>query len=230
MELSIIIPTLNEEKYLPILLKEIKKQNFFDYEIIVADGGSKDKTLEIANLFGCIVTKGGKPAKGRNEGAKIAKGNLLFFIDADTLFLPPDFFQDLIKKFKEKNLDIATFPIYLSGSKLDKIVFDIYYFFARNLQKVFPLGWNSILVKKEVFEKLGGFDERVVFAEDLEFIQRAAKKFKYGFIQTKPIISSNRRILKDGRITYLKYLTAGLYIFFKGPIKKEIFKYDHNFS
>ena len=71
--LSIIIPALNEEKYLPLLLGEIKKQNFADdLEIIVADAGSVDKTIEIARSFGCEITKGGLPAKGRNEGGKVA--------------------------------------------------------------------------------------------------------------------------------------------------------------
>lgn len=70
--LSIIVPALNEEKYLPILLSQIKKQNFnSDSEIIVADAGSKDKTVEIARNYGCKIIPGGLPARGRNEGAKI---------------------------------------------------------------------------------------------------------------------------------------------------------------
>ena len=81
MKTSLIIPCLNEEKYLPLLLDSIKKQNFKDYEIIIADAGSKDKTLEIAKKYDCRIIPGGLPAKGRNEGAKIAKGELLFFCD-----------------------------------------------------------------------------------------------------------------------------------------------------
>jgi len=74
--LSIIIPTLNEENYLPFLLESIKNQDFKDYEIIVADAGSHDKTREIAKNFGCKVVSGGLPAKGRNEGTKFSRGNL----------------------------------------------------------------------------------------------------------------------------------------------------------
>ena len=91
--LSIIIPTLNEEKYLPLLLESIKKQkDFFDYEIIVADAGSKDKTLEIAKNYGCITVGGGLPSKARNEGAKITNGNTLLFLDADVI-LTNDFLK-----------------------------------------------------------------------------------------------------------------------------------------
>ena len=95
--LSIIIPALNEEKYLPLLLKEIKKQNFADdLEIIVADAGSEDKTVEIAKNYGCKIVQGGLPARGRNEGAKIAQGDIFLFMDADNIYLPKNFLEKLI--------------------------------------------------------------------------------------------------------------------------------------
>ena len=64
MKLSIIIPTYNEEKYLPELLKSIKEQNFSSYEIIVADNDSNDNTVKIAESYGCKVVSGGLPAIG----------------------------------------------------------------------------------------------------------------------------------------------------------------------
>ena len=79
MTISIIIPTLNEARFLPKLLESIKKQTFTDYEVIVADAGSKDKTLEIAKKYGARIVKGGFPAEGRNAGARAAKGDFLFF-------------------------------------------------------------------------------------------------------------------------------------------------------
>ena len=81
--LSIIIPTKNEEKYLPNLLRSIKKQTFKDYEIIVADNNSKDKTKKIAKRYGCKIVKGGLPGKARNQGAKFAEGDILLFLDSD---------------------------------------------------------------------------------------------------------------------------------------------------
>ena len=106
--LSIITPTLNEEKYLQLLLVSIKKQDLSDYEIIIADAGSTDKTIEIAKKYNCIVIAGGLPARGRNEGAKIAKGDILFFLDADTV-LPDYFFHKALKEFGERKLDLASF-------------------------------------------------------------------------------------------------------------------------
>lgn len=100
--LSIIIPTLNEEKHLEKLLKSIKKQDFNHYEIIVADAGSKDKTLEIAKRYKCRIAKGGSPAQGRNQGAEEARGDLLLFLDADVI-LPDKIFGKTLKEFKKEN-------------------------------------------------------------------------------------------------------------------------------
>ena len=84
--LSIIIPTLNEEKYLPLLLESIKKQNFSDYEIILADAGSTDKTLEIAKKYNCKIIPGGCRQKEETKELKLLKEILLFFLDADVSF------------------------------------------------------------------------------------------------------------------------------------------------
>ncbi len=244
MNLSIIIPTLNEEDYLPLLLESIKKQNFAEgeedksssspslslgessvYEVIVADARSQDKTVEIAKSYGCKVVPGGcSPAKGRNEGAKITKGDLLLFLDADNIYLPEKFLEKLNFEFKKRNLGVASFPIYPNGKKIDKIIYGIYNNFVNFTQ--IPLATNAVLVKREIFEKVGGFDEKITIGEDHYFAKQAAKYGKYGFIKMKPILTSSRRFEQDGRLkTYLKYLLAGLHLIFLGPIKSDIFKY-----
>jgi len=229
MKLSIIIPTLNEEKYLPILLKEIKKQNFNDYEIIVADAGSEDKTVKIAKSFGCKVIPGGAPAKGRNEGAKLAQGDLLLFMDADNIFLPENFLKNLLESFKKRNLKAATFPIYPNGNGFDKFAYGIYNWWAKFSQNFLPHATNSILVKKEIFEKISGFDEKIKIGEDHDFARRASKFGKFGYIETEPVLTSIRRFEREGRLkTYLKYLLAGIYMTFFGPVKSDIFKYRFN--
>lgn len=227
--LSIVIPTLNEEKYLAILLKEIKNQNFNDYEIIVADAGSKDKTDEIAKYFGCKITKGGLPAKGRNEGGKIARGEILLFLDADNIYLPEKFLEKLIFEFKKRNLSVASFPIRPQGNWFDKLAYKIYNFWTKLTQNFLAHATNAVLVKKEIFEKIKGFDEEIKIGEDHDFARRASKVSKFGFIEIEPVLTSTRRFERDGRLkTYLKYLLAGIYMFFFGPIKKDIFKYRFN--
>jgi S1-C subfamily serine protease len=226
MKLSIIIPTKNEEKYLPLLLAQIKKQDFSDYEIIVADADSTDRTREIAKSFGCKVIKGGLPAKGRNEGAKIAKGEILFFMDADNVYLPKNFFKKIVSEFEKKKLGIASVPIYPAGNLLDKIIYFFYNNFVKIFQRFFAFATNIVIIRRDVFEKTGGFDEEVLIGEDHDLAKRASKISKFGFINIEPVLTSPRRFEVDGRLkTYGKYLLAGLYMFFFGPVKKKIFEY-----
>ena len=224
--LSIIIPTLNEEKYLPIFLEQIKKQPFDDYEIIVADANSNDETVEIAKNYGCKIVDGGIPAKGRNEGAKVAQGDTLLFMDADNLFLPDSFFTDILTEFEERDLDAAYFPISLDGNVVDKVACWGYNLLAKITQEFLPHASNSILVKKSVHEKIKGFDETIMLAEDHEYVREVGRRGRFGYIEIEPVLTSARRTERDGSVkTYCKYLLAGIYMLVVGPIRTDIFKY-----
>lgn len=224
--LSIIIPTLNEEKYLPLLLEQIRKQDFSDYEVIVADAGSSDKTVKIAKDYKCRVVKGGTVAYGRNQGARSARGQLLLFIDADNIYLPDDFLSELISQFKEKKCDIASFPLYIDGNRMDKVAYKVYNWWAKKLQNFKAYATNSMIVKKEVFDKAGGFDESITIGEDHDLARRASKIGKFRYIEIDPILVSARRMEKEGRIRiYSKYILAEIYMEAVGPIKKDIFRY-----
>jgi len=224
--LSIIIPTLNEERYLPMFLEQIKKQPFNDYEIIVADADSDDRTVGIAKSYGCKIVEGGVPAKGRNEGAKIAQGDILLFMDADNLFLPDNFFTDILREFKTRNLDAAYFPIYLDGNKIDRVACWGYNLCAKATQNFLPHASNSILAKKSIHQDIGGFDETIMLAEDHEYVREVGRHGKFGYIEIEPVLTSARRTERDGSVkTYCKYLLAGTYMLFVGPIRTDIFKY-----
>jgi len=229
--LSIIIPTLNEENYLPRLLNCIKKQNFKDYEIIVADANSKDRTREIAKDFGCKIVMGGLPAKGRNKGAKIIKGNLILFLDADAL-LPEDFLEKTLKEFKQRNLDIASFILTpISERKYPKILFNIFYNYPlRFFEKKWAHAMIAILVKNNLHESLKGFDEGIKIGEDHYYVQQGSKLGKFGVIKTTEIFTSLRRFRREGWIRVgLKYGLGEVYMKLFGPIKREIFKYEFNY-
>jgi glycosyltransferase involved in cell wall biosynthesis len=227
--LSIIIPALNEEKCLPIFLSEIKKQTFRDYEIIVADASSQDRTVEIARSFNCTIIEGGLPARGRNAGARIARGNLFLFMDADNIYLPERFLENLIFEFKKRNLDVAVFPIFTKGNWVDEAVFGIYNWWVKLSQNFLAHSTNSVLVKKEIYERVNGFDEEIKIGEDHDFARRADRVGKFGFIDTGRVLTSARRFDKEGRFNvYSKYFLAGLWMFFLGPIKSDIFKYRFN--
>lgn len=227
--ISIIIPALNEENYLPRLLYSLEKQNMKDYEIILADAGSKDGTIEIAKKYGCKVVPGGLPAKGRNEGAKAAQGDLFLFLDSD-LVLPEGFLDVFLQEFKKKNLDIASTDLdFLADKKIYKVgafLCNIYY---RYTQHILPHISQCILVKKEFHNRIGGFDEEIKLSEDFIYVKEISKIGKFGHFSKIKYYTSVRRFENDGLInTFLKYLLAHIYIAFFGPIKSDIFKYNFN--
>jgi glycosyltransferase involved in cell wall biosynthesis len=227
--LSIIIPTLNEEKNLSKLLPMITKGGFDDYEIVIADAGSNDKTVEIARSFNCIIAKGGLPARGRNNGAKAAKGDILFFMDADLKFSPKDFVKKSVDYFKENDLTIASFHILPQKSNiyLNPVTLNLFYNYPQiAMKKFFPMGAMGIMATKEVFEKVGGFDEGITLAEDHYFVQQACKYGKFDIIKGVMVYMPTRRFDKDGYFrTAFKYLCCGLKMGILGKPERKV-KYD----
>ena len=206
MILSIIIPTYNEEEYLPVLLESIKKQSFADYEVIVADANSTDKTREIAESYGCIVVDGGLPAKGRNNGAKIAKGEYLLFLDSD-LELTDDYLRDVIYEFRMERLGIAiTQMLPLSNKVDDKLFHDFANYFMIGVEKIKPhgAGCYGIIVKKELHDKCHGFNEDLTFGEDTDYIERLAKKERFKVLRHAKIGVSTRRLEEEGIETLIR--------------------------
>ncbi len=225
--LSIIIPTLNEENHLPILLASIKRQDFDDYEIIVADAGSEDRTKEIAFSYGCRIIEGGKPARGRNKGAESAKGELLLFLDADS-FLPMGFLENNLQELRKRNLKIASF--FLMPLEKGRFLFNVFYNIPVFLtQKVLPHASMGILVDKNIFKKVEGFDETITLAEDHELARRAKRFGKYGVLLSRKLYVSERRFETDGWCkTAGRYLFSEIHMILKGPVRKDMnYNFDH---
>jgi len=226
--LSIIIPTLNEEKNLSFLLPALRKEDAEKMEIVIADAGSTDKTLEIAKNFNCVVTDGGLPAEGRNKGALKARGDIFLFLDAD-LKLSEEFVKNSFEEFTNKKLDIASFAIFpLKNSiYLNPLTMNLFYNFPQILlSRIFPMGAMGIMVRKEVFEKVNGFDKTIRLAEDHCFVQDAAKLGKFGVIRSAKIFMPVRRFERDGYWqTIFKYLLCGLHMIFIGPVRSDRFNY-----
>jgi|SRR6185295_7803989 len=226
--ISIIIPTLNEETYLPLLLESIKKQSFTDYEIIVADAGSTDATLEIAKKYNCNVVAGGLPGPGRNRGAEVAKGDILLFLDADVI-LPEGFLAFAVSEFTKRKLGIAAFPIMFTNANAFAQGFNrAVTMFLQLVAGIFPHAFTVIMVQKAVHEKIGGFDETIVMHEDFCYAMAMAKVSRYGIIN-RVAFTSPRRYKKDGWLfTNVRYFLADCYTIVIGPIRSDIFKYKFN--
>jgi glycosyltransferase involved in cell wall biosynthesis len=228
--LSIIIPTLNEEKYLPKLLENIRNQKFNNYEIIVSDGDSQDKTQEIAKKYKAFLISSPirHPSHQRNQGAKLAKGNVLLFLDADTA-IPDDFLELAFNEFNKRKISVASFYLKFNSSKnIYKLYNSIYGFLCFLFQYIKPLSVGAaIMSDKNIHNKINGFDESVLVGEDHDYAQRSRNVGKFRMIKSTFFYFSPRRWEKEGHLTTIKKLIKMFkYTLVKGSIKKKIVDYD----
>jgi glycosyltransferase involved in cell wall biosynthesis len=227
--ISIVTPTLNEEVYLPRLLKSIESQDYQDFEIIVADNNSSDGTRDIALSFLARVVDGGLPSVARNRGADIAKGEYILFLDADTI-LPPYFLHKLIQRVEEDSVDIcipALQPI--DGTKpVYKLIFKLSNSYFKLMEGVKPQGGGAcIFVSKRLHNKIGGFDESRRRSEDLDYINKAAKIGRFRCYLDLYVDFSLRRFETEGIATCLqKYFRSAIIFNFTGkPDEKKDYEY-----
>lgn len=173
--ISIIVPTLNESKYLGNLLTSIEKQNYHDYEVIVVDGGSVDKTIAISNAFGChtIIIPNCKEYASRNIASEKASGEILLFTGADVIF-PENILHNIACKFKNpKMLAVGGPGIPYDASLIFKIEFFLYNgmrcVFAHLPRpfKRFSTSTGLLAVRKESFFAVGGLDPEDINADGM---------------------------------------------------------------
>lgn len=230
--ISIVIPTLNEEKYLPRLLNSIKQQSYSDYEIIVSDGGSSDKTKAIALESGVNFVESKKikhPSYQRNEGAKIAKGELILFLDADSL-LSSEFLGKAVKEFKDRGLSIASFYFTFNPNRWHYNIYagiSNFVCFLKQFNKHPAAIGAALMVDRSYHLKVNGFDLRVLLAEDYDYCARISQIGKFRMIRKVKFLYSSRRIEKEGFFQIgFKWLKMGLYTLTNRRITKKNIKYD----
>lgn len=230
MQLSIIVPAFNEERWLPLLLASIRQQSFRDFEVIVADARSTDKTRAIARDFGARIVEGGLPGPGRNRGAEQAQGDVLAFFDADVVLSDPNFLGDSLREMKARSLDLATCRARAhEGSLIDQVMHGAYNFYSVATERMLPHAPGfCFFIRREVHTFLHGFDEEVVMAEDMEYARRAVREgFHFGILREHPIYVSVRRLEKEGRLMLTtKYVYGELAMLTRGPFKTMPFRYD----
>lgn len=232
---SVIIPTLNERNYLPLLLTDLITQREKNFEVIVVDAQSTDHTKDIANSFGTKipirfydVTKG-NVAHQRNMGAHYARGNYLVFLDADVR-LTRGFLTRLKREIQKGQYFIYIPAIYPQNRAFqDKMLFKAINFIIEASQfTTRPLSSSgSMIFHREFFLLLGGFDEKLFLSEDHEIVQRAKNRgITAKFLKDAIIKFSLRRLKKEGRLdVFRKYLIASFYNIRASKIDKKIFEY-----
>ena len=228
IRLSVVIPTLNEAAYLPRLLDALAAQTRPADEVIVADADSTDGTAELARGRGARVVRGGRPAAGRNAGARAAGGDLLLFLDADVL-PPPDFIERAVREFLRKGYDVATaWMVTWDGNPLEQAIYgaaSLYFYLMQPFRPYAP-GF-CILVRRELHEKIGGFDETLLLSEDLDYVRRAARHGRFGVLTGTRIPASVRRIRKEGLLRLgMKYLWCEGNLLRGRPVREIPFEYE----
>lgn len=187
--ISIIIPTLNENKFIGRLLSYLQSCSKVENQIIVSDGGSTDDTMSIASAEGATVVRCNK--KGRaaqmNYGASFATQSILYFVHADCL--PPENFYTRILESVEKDFTLGRFQTkFDSPSTLLKINA----FFTRFDWFICTGGDQTLFFKKEVFDKINGFNDGLLLMEDYDIVKRAREKYRYAIMKEKVLVSARK--------------------------------------
>jgi glycosyltransferase involved in cell wall biosynthesis len=222
--ISVIIPTFNEAVCLPALLDSLHAQTNPPEEIIVADAGSSDDTVEIACRSGCRVVPGGRPAVGRNAGAAVARGDILVFLDADVQ-PPPPFLARSLFEFETRKLAVATCRGWPYDGKFEDILLhEIANWYIHMLRPFSPRAPGFCLFSRYgAHEAVNGFDETLWLAEDHDYVRRIAYHGQFGILHDS-IPVSVRRLESDGRFNIAaRYSLIELNLLLFGTLYQPLF-------
>ncbi len=195
--LSVIIPVFNEEKYLPRLIAYLRKHQTPDLlELIVVDGQSTDNTLAVAEKLQVKVirsaTKGRAPQM--NAGAAVARGELLYFLHADSF--PPPNFMTAIQVAVAEDYQAACFRLRFD---VTSSYLQFWAWFTRFSATFLRFGDQSLLVRKSCFEAIGGYDERLHLMEDQDIVRRIKQRVRFKVLPFY-ITTSSRKYARNGYI------------------------------
>ncbi len=222
--ISVIIPALNEEKYIECSLEGLARQSFKDFETIVVDGGSKDRTREIARRHAKVIMERRRGvSRARNAGAARARGGILVFIDADTR--PSSMLLAAYRRALDGwNSVAATGPILPLEKTSRRLRLGFRLVSVLLVRTSILIGRPSIVgsnfaVKKAVFDKVGGFNCSLMTYEDWDLSNRLKKVGKITYASDALAYASARRILAWGTLRYFTYhlKNIALYHLFKKP-------------
>ena len=204
--ISIIIPTRNEEKIIERTLSALKNTLTIPHEIIVSDGNSTDATVTIAQKYAdkVVIQDKQRPktiGTGRNQGAEVASGEYVVFLDADCTIPEPDAFFARALAYFEKHprtvglcARLKVLPEY--STLMDKIVFacvNATYAFFNNVLHIGASGGEFLMIKKTAFVKVGGFKERLVASEDINLFYTVSRIGRTHLLQSLLVLHTGRR-------------------------------------
>jgi len=216
---SIIVTTLNEEHYIEDCLRSLKNQTYKNKEIIVVDSNSKDKTVDIARKYAdkiliqnCII-----PA-GRNIGAREAQGDIFLFVDADITLLPN--WIDTVLPYLNEDKVVAAYGDLLpkKGTLKAWLAYGKEELSNLVLRKAkipcFGKLGTAVAIRRDVFEKVGGFTEKNACGEDVDMSLKLREHGKIKFARNAKGYVSMRRFEKNGylKVSLLWFIIGSFYI------------------
>jgi glycosyltransferase involved in cell wall biosynthesis len=203
-EVSVVIPAYNEATYIDRLLDALTRQDFDNFEVIVSDAQSKDGTKEVVESFEDKLNikfveappKG--PAFGRNQGAKAARGDWLLFLDADDDIDDPLFIKVLLDMTVTNGWNTSSAKMTARGKAAKKYTkLFRYQKLLMRIHKPVASGY-CLFTKTSVFQKAGGFNEKIHFGEDYEYVSRTGTNGKFGFVESTEYFVDPRRNEEHG--------------------------------
>lgn len=209
--ISVVIPTFNEEKYLPHCLTSLKKQTFPDFEIIVVDNNSSDQTVEIAKSFGAKIIKEKKQGTvyARERGFRTAQAPIIARTDADTE-VSPNWLETIFSTFQKNPKVVAVTGIFTSRSYFLGKLFRLYSDFSFNkFAKLFTghvqLVGSNMAIRKEIWEKTKPHIKDRFVHEDIDLSCHLAPFGETLYLPTLSVTLSLRRVRENplwGTINY----------------------------
>lgn len=225
--LSIIVPVLQEEKLLDgtlsVFSKQLRKEH--NAELVVSDGGSTDRTLEIARQHADVVVEHQSDerqtiAGGRHQGALASSGDVLVFINGDTVPKDPNEFFGIICEFARREGRYArasalACPVHVAP--VERKVLDTVFHTLQNAYTM-ALNWFRLgagrgecqIVRREVYDRVGGYDVALAAGEDFDLYARIGLVARVRFVGRLVVYESPRRFRKFGylRVLYWWSLNA----------------------
>ena len=216
-ELTIVIPAKNESKLIPRLLTSLTNQDYSKMSstrVLVADANSTDGTPEIVMSFrdrlNVGVIHGGMPSYGRNQGAAQADTPYVLFLDADVELADKSLIRLCMEKALQQQLHCVTTNILCKdGTWVDKLFYagNDFFQYLSYLHRPFATGMFMLFDRKKFWE-LGGFHDKILFAEDYRLSQKVQRK-RFAIVRGG-VYTTNRRFQRMGhlRVGWLFLWTA----------------------